>query len=172
MQIVDIVIFLLAAVAAWFGYKKGFLIELLSLFAVILAFAVAWKLSHTVVIYISEAIDWNPKIIGSIAFVIIMILVFYIAYWISKLLSDIVHQTPFGIFDQALGGLLSVFKWFFLLSLLLWVLSIAQVKWYVAVKKDSIALPYCESLAPTVFDWVRVAVPFEDIFGQMKRSFE
>ncbi len=172
MQIVDIVIFLLAAAAAWFGYKKGFLIELLSLFAIILAFAVAWKLSHTAVLYVSESFNWNPKVIGTVAFVLIMILVFYIAYWISKILSDIVHQTPFGIFDQAFGAVLSIFKWFFLLSLFLWVLSIAQVQWYVALKKDSVTLPYCERLAPTVFDWVRVAVPFEDIFGQMKRSFE
>jgi len=172
MQIVDIVIFLLAAVAAWFGYKKGFLIELLSLFAIILAFAVAWKLSHTAVLYVSEYFNWNPKFIGTIAFVLIMILVFYITYWISKLLSDIVHQTPFGIFDKAFGAVLSIFKWFFLLSLLLWVLSIAEVQWYVTLKKDSITLPYCERLAPVVFEWVRVAVPFEDIFGQMKRSFE
>jgi membrane protein required for colicin V production len=172
MEIVDLALFLIAAVAAWFGYKKGFLIELLSLFAIILAFAVAWKLSHTAVLYVSHALDWNPKLIGSIAFVLIMILVFYIAYWISKLLTDIVHQTPFGIFDQAFGAVLSIFKWFFLLSLLLWVLSIAQVDWYTALKKDSVALPYCERLAPKVFEWVRIAVPFEDIFGQIKRSFE
>lgn len=172
MQIVDIVIFLVAAVAAWFGYKKGFLIELLSLFAIILAFAVAWKLSHTAVLYISDSLNWNPKIVGTVAFVVIMILVFYIAYWISKLLSDIVHQTPFGMFDQAFGAILSIFKWFFLLSLLLWVLSISQVQWYTSIKKDSIVLPYCERLAPVVFEWVRIAVPFEDIFGQMKRSFE
>lgn len=172
MQIADIVLFLLAAVAAWFGYRKGFLIELLSLFAIILAFAVAWKLSHTAVLYISDFFDWNPKIIGSIAFIVIMILVFYLTYWVSKLLTDIVHQTPFGIFDKALGAVLSIFKWFFLLSLLLWVMSVAHVHWYLTLKSNSITLSYCERLAPTVFEWVRLAVPFEDIFGQMKRSFE
>jgi membrane protein required for colicin V production len=172
MEIVDIVLFLIAAMAAWFGYKKGFLIELLSLFAIILAFAMAWKLSHTAVLYVSDSFGWNPKIVGSVAFVMILILVFYIAYWISKLLTDIVHQTPFGVFDQAFGAVLSIFKWFFILSLLLWVLSTAQVQWYTNLKKDSIALKYCERIAPVVFDWVRIAVPFEDIFGQMKRSFE
>ncbi|HSZ72006.1 MAG TPA: CvpA family protein [Cytophagaceae bacterium] len=172
MEIVDIVLFLLAAVAAWFGYKKGFLIELLSLFAIILAFAVAWKLSHTAVLYMSHSLEWNPKIVGAVAFILILILVFYIAYWISKLLSDIVHQTPFGVFDKTFGAIVSVFKWFFMLSLMLWALDTAQVQWYVNIKRTSIALPYCERIAPVVFEWVRIAVPFEDIFGQMKRSFE
>lgn len=172
MQIVDVVLFLLAAVAAWFGYKKGFLIELLSLFAIILAFAVSWKLSHTVVLYVSDSLDWDPRILGALAFVLIMILVFYIAYWVSKLLTDIIHQTPFGIFDKVVGALLSVFKWFFILSLLLWVLNLAHIQWYLSLKKDSFALKYAERLAPAVFEWVRIVVPFEDIFGQMKRSFE
>lgn len=172
MEIADIVLLLIVLVAAWFGYQKGFLIEILSLVAIVFAFAIAWRLSHHVVLYIHRWLDWDLKLLGSIAFVIILLLVFYLTYLVSKLLTGVLHKTVFGIFDKLLGAVMSALKWLFALSLLLWVLNVAKVDWYATLKTKSVGLSYCEKIAPTIFEWVRIAVPFEDIFGQIKKSIE
>jgi|GEM_PF-5319461 len=172
MEIADIVLLLIVLVAAWFGYQKGFLIEVLSLLAIIFAFAIAWRLSHQAVLYIHQWLDWDLKLMGSIAFVLILVLVFYLSYLVSKLLTDVLHKTIFGVFDKLLGAVMSAVKWLFALSLLLWVLSVSHVEWYEKQKTKSKALSYCEQIAPTTFEWVRVAVPFEDIFGQIQKSIQ
>lgn len=172
MEIVDIILLVLVLVTAWFGYQKGFLIELLSLLAIIFAFAIAWRLSHQVVIYLHNWLDWNLRVLGFIAFSLVLVLVFYASYFVSKLLTGVIHKTPFGVFDKILGAIVSILKWLFALSLLLWVLNIANVKWYGKLKSKSFALSYCEQIAPTLFDWVRIAVPFEDVFVQLKKSIE
>jgi membrane protein required for colicin V production len=172
MEIADILLLVIVLVAGWFGYQKGFLIELLSLLAIIFAFAIAWRLSHQAVISIHHWLDWDLRVLGSIAFVTILLLVFYLSYLVSKLLTDVLHKTIFGVFDKILGALMSAVKWLFALSLLFWVLNVAKVDWYLAQKEKSKALSYCEQIAPKTFEWVRVAVPFEDIFGQIKKSIE
>jgi membrane protein required for colicin V production len=172
MEIVDIIILVMVLITAWLGYQKGLLIELLSLIAIVFAFAIAWKMSHQLVLYIHEWLDWNLKILGFIAFAAILLLVFYASYLVSKLLTGVLHKTFFGVFDKILGALMSALKWLFALSLLLWVLNTAKVEWYGKQKEKSIALSFCEKIAPTIFDWVRVAVPFEDVFGQIKKSIE
>ncbi len=172
MEIADITLLLIVLVSAWFGYQKGFLIEILSLVAIVFAFAIAWRLSHHVVLYIHRWLDWDLKLLGSIAFVVILLLVFYLTYLVSKLLTGVLHRTVLGTFDKLLGALLSALKWLFALSLLLWVLNVAKIEWYESQKSQSIGLSYCEKIAPAIFEWVRVAVPFEDIFGQIKKSIE
>ncbi len=172
MEIADIVLLIIVLVAGWFGYQKGFLIELLSLIAIIFAFAIAWKMSHHAVLYVHQWFDWDLKLLGSIAFIVILLFVFYLSYLVSKLLTDVLHKTVFGIFDKLLGAVMSAVKWLFALSLLLWVMSVSKIEWYESQKKKSLALNYCEQIAPTTFDWVRIAVPFEDVFGQIKKSIQ
>jgi membrane protein required for colicin V production len=166
----DILIVIGALAAAWFGYKKGFLIEILSLLAIMCAFAVAWSLSSKLVLFIAEFLKWNSKFLMIFAFVIVVLVVSYSMYWASVLFTRIVHKSAVGTLDKIFGAVFSVFKWVFMFSLVLWFLNAIQSSWYQEQKQKSSMLTHCEGLAPKLFSWFRVVVPFEDVFKEIEKK--
>jgi membrane protein required for colicin V production len=75
----DLIYLVILLLAAWNGYRKGLVVGLFSLFAVVIGLAAAMKLSVVVAGYIGRAVkvseEWLPLVSFLLVFIIVIILV-------------------------------------------------------------------------------------------------
>lgn len=103
----DILVVLLVGAGLVFGFLRGFVAEILSLFAWILAF-IALRYFH------APVVDWLEGPIGSGAWLLAFLLVFGIVFVLGKLasrrLGARVRKSVVGPLDRLLGGGFGVLK--------------------------------------------------------------
>lgn len=112
------------------GFKKGLIVELASILAIILGVYACSKLSDVVANYLGSNLHTHLSslylsvISVAIVFIGILILVFFLAKRIQKLAEALF----LGIANRILGGLFGAFKWAFLISVLLYLFDILNTK--------------------------------------------
>ncbi len=124
MKTIDIILLVPLVWGTIRGFTKGFILELASLSALILGIWLGFLL-------INEGIDlmttyFNLEKIDEtywpyISFLLIFILVVVGVYFIGRFLKTVVHLTPLGIVDRMAGGVFGLFRWAFIIGLLLWI---------------------------------------------------
>lgn len=112
------------------GFKKGLIVELASILAIILGVYACSKLSDVVANYLGANIHTHLSslylsiISVAIVFIGILILVFFLAKRIQKLAEALF----LGMANRILGGLFGAFKWAFLISVFLYLFDILNAK--------------------------------------------
>lgn len=173
MNAIDIILSLLILLGAYFGYKKGLLIEILTFFAFIIAIISAFKLMHLGVSFLSsDDSSQSDGLIPYVAFVIIFVLVFLCIFLLSKLLKKLIDFSILGSFDSWAGAVLGACKMAFGISLFLWLTYHAKISFPENVVSDAVIYPQLISFAPNVVTWVSHIIPFQDIFPLIKTSLQ
>jgi membrane protein required for colicin V production len=122
MNYFDIILAVPLLWAIYRGFKKGLIIEVASLAAIILAVYGGIHFSY----YISDLLKWDspymPLISFSITFLIIVILVFLFA----KMLEKSINLLALGFLNKLAGAIFSLLKIAFILSVLLLIIDRAS----------------------------------------------
>ncbi len=115
MNIIDLIIIILLAIAAFDGWRRGFAVQLCTLLGVFVAIWIANGCGTIVGRLLLLGDDY--EFVGGfiLVFVTIMIGVFIL----SRMLKKIFRLVGLGVFDMILGCLLSVCKCAIILSLVL-----------------------------------------------------
>lgn len=135
MNWLDIVIAVPLVLGAYHGFKKGFIIELASLAALILGIFAAINFSYFIAGILSDNMKLADKYINIIAFIFTFILVVLTIYFLGKLLEKVIDILMLGIFNRIAGLLFGIFKWAFVLSVLIFIMNILDGK-KTLVKED------------------------------------
>jgi membrane protein required for colicin V production len=112
------------------GFKKGLIVELASILAIILGVYACSKFSDTVSNFLGSNLHTHISslyltvISVAIVFIGILILVFFLAKRIQKLAEALF----LGIANRILGGIFGAFKWALLISMLLYLFDILNNK--------------------------------------------
>jgi len=119
MNTIDLILLLPLALAIINGYRKGFIIEVASLVAFILAIIACLKLTHRVITYVQP---WTgeSKWLPFFCYLIVFLVVYLLVYWAGKLLEKVVKIVQLGLINRLLGILFSLLKMCFFISLVLW----------------------------------------------------
>ena len=116
---IDIVLGVLLLWALIKGYRKGLIIELASLLALILGIYGAIKFADITAIYLSKTVDlpddYTPLIAFALTFVVIVVAVHFIARLVQKLVKMVALNFP----NRLAGALFSGLKITLILSFLL-----------------------------------------------------
>ena len=120
MSRIDIVIFLLLALGAFLGYKKGFLMELFFFVAIILGVFIGFKLMDVGMAYLQKEFNADKKILPYISFLLIFLVVVVAVYILGRTIKNSIDKTFLGKMDAVTGAALGVFKYAFCLSILFW----------------------------------------------------
>jgi membrane protein required for colicin V production len=112
------------------GFKKGLIVELASILAIILGVYACSKFSDTVANFLGSNLHTHISslyltvISVAIVFIGILILVSFLAKRIQKLAEALF----LGIANRILGGIFGAFKWALLISMLLYLFDILNAK--------------------------------------------
>ena len=163
MNYLDIIIAVILFLFGFKGWKKGLIIEVVSLAAFAVGIWGAMHFSDFTATKLSEFIEINPKYINTVAFILTFIILVILVNLIGKLVTKLIKTLNLGFVNKIGGFLFGAAKGVLLCSVILMVLNNFQLLGLVKeeVKQESLLYPYIEKTVPYIyqgFDLVKGAV--------------
>lgn len=173
MSTADIIIVILLLLGAYSGYKKGLILELIAIFAFVLAIVGGFKLLHVGMGYVSKMYDGFGNFLPFVAFLVIFVLILIVVNMVGEMLKKIIDWTPLGVLDNLAGALIGIAKWALALSILLWVTSSLNISLPDYFTKNSRILPLVSGFASQVGDFISTIFPsFDSFIKTLEELFE
>jgi len=123
MNYLDIIILCLVALLVINGIRKGFIISLASLIALVLGIYIAVHFSNYIEVVLKDNFHpshtWLPILSFTITFLIVVIVVMLL----GKALEKLVDLVGMGILNHIFGGIFGLIKGILLVSVLLFIIS-------------------------------------------------
>lgn len=153
MNFIDIILILPIIWFAYAGFKRGLIIELASLLALILGIYAALHFSDFVEEILQNVINMGPRYREIVAFIITFLVVIVVVHLIGKILEKIINLIFLGFLNKMAGGLFGILKGVVILSIILVIINqfddtfISQEK-----KEGSIFYKPIASIAPMLWN--------------------
>ena len=146
--------------------------EFVGIVAMIAAILGAFKLLHEAIAFLNQYIPEYSNFVPFIAFLGLFVGILILINLLGKLTKKLVDLTLFGLFDNLAGAIIGIFKWAFIISVLLWLFLQVDIKIPDKLTSNSFLYPYLLDLAPTIGQYIASVFPFaEDIFESVKELF-
>jgi len=169
MQILDIILLIPLLWGAYRGYKKGLLMEIVAIIALVLGVIGGFKLLHWGIQTLTNFIGDFHKFIPILAFILIFIAIVILVNVLGKLLKKVLDYTLLGSLDSLSGALVGLIKWAFGLSIILWLIKSAGVVFPENATESTFLFPFMVNLAPKVISWFALFLPFiKDFIDSIK----
>ena len=159
MQALDIIILIPVLFGAYKGFKKGLLMELVSIVALLLATILSFKLLDQGIELIGQYFDKNQSFIPYIAFILIFVFVLYLVTYVGKATKKFLDVTLIGKLDDFAGGVLGALKWAFAFSVLLWLTESAGLNLPTEFTEETVIYPYLVLYGPQVIGFLSALLP-------------
>ena len=173
MTALDILLLLPLGVGAVKGFRRGLVLEVVSLLAFVLAVVGGLSLLSAAVPlvrhYVGDAFGMLPLVSFALVFVAIM----WGVHLLGGLLKTAVHLTPLGVLDNLLGGVAGVLKWVLGLSLLLHGTGLAGLSLLSpGLVTGSQVLPIVQQATPLALQITGYVLPVaQDLLVKIKTAF-
>ena len=165
----DIALGIILVFGAFSGFKKGFILEVVSLVGFIIASLAAFHFMNLGAGFIETYTTSLGEALPIVAFVLIFLAVFFALILVGKVVKGIVHLTPFGTLDQLLGMGFGFFKWALFLSLGIWLLNSFKPELLAEFVEKSL-------LYPTVEKWgnqfIKLSMEYIPAIHQFIESYQ
>jgi membrane protein required for colicin V production len=119
MGTLDIIIIILLLWGAIIGFIHGFVVQILSLLALILGVWGGLEFSGLVARFLSNWITMSPTLLKAIAFALILIGVIVVVTLLAKLISDKIGKTSLNKWNRIGGVVFGMIKMAFISSVLI-----------------------------------------------------
>jgi len=149
MKMLDLIILLPLIYGAYKGYKRGFIMSLFMLLAVIVGLYAAFHFTDVIVGYGKEHFEWTSKYISPITFLSLFLVVGAGVYFGGKVLESVIKLAKLSVLNSLAGALLGLLQWtYFVGSLLLMLISFDQKEKIISkeTKQHSLILPVMTSV--------------------------
>lgn len=123
MNFLDIIFVIPIVWFAYQGFKRGLIIELSSLLALILGIYAALYFSGYAADFLINNMDLNSKYVPVASFVLTFIAVVIIVYFIGKVLEKIVNMVALGFLNKLAGSFFGILKAVVVLSIALLIIN-------------------------------------------------
>ena len=159
MRLLDIFLLVLLGWGGYSGFRKGLILEIFSVGALVLAALGSIRLLDGAVALCTKWYDDQREWLPYVAFVLLFFIIFVTITWAGKFLKNLIKPTLLGSLDRVLGSVLGIFKWGMCSSTFLWLGGLVQLKIPEVYTKDTFILPIIESLLPHFLAWYTVWMP-------------
>lgn len=169
---IDILFAILMVLAIFKGYKRGLVVGLFSLVAVIIGLAAAMKLSTVAAGYIGQAIKVSDQWMPIISFAIVFIIVVLLIRLGANLIEKTVEIAMLGWLNKIGGIVLYTVIYIIVFSVLLFYAG--QMKLLqTATIEQSVTYSFVQPWGPKAINGIGAVVPiFRDMFGDLEHFFD
>lgn len=173
LGMLDIIIVILLAFGAFRGFRKGLLMELVTIVAFVVGIILGLKLMDLSGSFVHLLHDNFGRVAPFVLFVVIFVLTIVVVNQIGRALKKALDYTPLGSIDNFAGAFIGALKWAFAISLVFWVSSLIGLDMPANISNQSRLHPYIISIAPLVFDYASTLIPFtRDFFDYAGTGFD
>ena len=171
MTVIDI-LFLIPLIFFLFqGFRKGVILELTTMVALIIAVIASLKLTYFCLSYFPALKDKTPWV-PYFAYIIVFLCFYILVYAIGKQLNQLIRSINLNIFNRIAGAALGVCKVIFIFSFLIWLTEQIDVI-PLSIKEKSLSYKYFKDIAPAVISLVTSWMPFfKDTISQIEDFFD
>jgi membrane protein required for colicin V production len=169
MNFFDILVLGFLALFVINGFRKGFIISLAGLAALVLGIYLAVNFSNYIQDILRENLrpsqTWLPILSFTITFLLVAILVLVV----GKLLEKVIDLVGLGIFNKIAGALLGLVKGVIFASIILFVLYSAdkKQKWITPEdRKGSLTMNRVERVFPDMMNYLGCSIGFPLLDGK------
>ena len=159
MSFIDLIILIPLALGAISGFKKGFILEVITLLALILAVIGGFHFLHWGMSVLTDNFQLSGRFLPFLAFLLIFAGIIAIVNAIGQALKKIIHMAFLGGVDRAAGAILGALKLVFLFSIAIWVFQVFGLELPKHLQDDSFLYTYVVSLAPATIDLFGFIIP-------------
>ncbi len=110
MNILDIIIIIVLLFGFIKGYKKGLVVEVTTLLALIVGVFGAIKFSSLAASFVSAFFTWNEKIIQLVSFALVFIGIVLAISILAKLITKFINMIALGFINKLSGGVFGALK--------------------------------------------------------------
>ncbi len=160
MSKADIVIAIILGVGTFLGYKRGFLMELFFLLAIVLGVFAGFKLMGLGVEYLTHKFNADQEVLPYISFLLIFLIVMLVVTFIGGRIKNSMDKTFLGRMDALAGALLGLVKYAFSISIILWLVDSFKISLPSDWVNDSTLYPLVAQVAPTLASFFGDFLPF------------
>ena len=149
MEILDLIILMPLIYGAYKGYKRGFIMSLFLLLAVVVGLYAAFHFTDVIVGYGKEHFSWTSSYIAPVTFLSLFLVVGAGIYFGGKVLESVIKLVKLSILNSLAGALLGLLQWtYFVGSLLLMLISFDQKERIISkeTKQHSFIIPAITSV--------------------------
>ena len=116
MNYLDILLFIPIIVGAWRGFKKGFVIEIFTLLALLVGIYAGIHFSDFMASLLKENVGLNSKYLPAISFTITFLLVGAMVFFAGKMIEKAIKVVALGMVNKLAGLFFGMTKMIFILS--------------------------------------------------------
>ena len=153
MNYLDIIIAIILLLFGVKGFRKGLIIEVVTLLAFAVGIYGAMHFSDFTAEHLKEFMEINPKYLNTTAFVLTFILLVILVNIIGRMVTKLIQAMNLGFFNILGGALFGMAKGVLLCSIMVMVLNNFQLIGIVKpeVREQSKLYPYIEETVPYVY---------------------
>ena len=153
MNYLDIIIAIILFLFGFKGFRKGLIIEVVTLLAFGAGIYGAMHFSDFTSEHLQEVMNIDPKYLNTVAFVLTFIILVVVVNIIGRLVKNMIKALNLGFFDRLGGFLFGALKGVLLCSTFVLVLNNLQIMGVVKdeVKQGSYLYPYVEQTVPYLY---------------------
>ena len=173
MTALDILLLLPLGIGAVKGYRRGLVLEVVSLLAFALAVVGGLSLLSAAVPLVRQYVGDAFGMLPLLSFALVFVAIMWGVHLLGGLLKTAVHLTPLGVLDNLLGGAAGVLKWILGLSLLLHGTRLAGLHLLSpGLVAGSQVLPIVQQATPLALQITGYVLPFaHDLLAKIKTAF-
>lgn len=119
MNVIDLLLLIPLCYAAWVGFKKGFVVELFTLLALLVGLYAALNFSEYAESKLSEDFDLEHLYVTPVSFLLTFLAVGAGVYFLGKVIEKMLTITLLSPLNKVAGILFSLVKMAYILSVLL-----------------------------------------------------
>lgn len=170
-MVIDIILTVILIIAVIKGYRRGLIVALFSVIALIIGLAAAIKLSVVVAGYIGRTVKISDQWLPVISFAVVFFIVVLLVRWGAALLQKSVEIAMLGWINRVGGILLYVVLYVLIFSIVIFYADHLQfIK--PETKSQSVTYSYIQPLGPKVMEGIGKVIPFfKGMFNDLEVFF-
>jgi len=172
MTPLDLLLLLPLAVGTVKGYRRGLVLEAVSLLAFVLGVVGGLSLLSSAIPVVRSYLGEVFGLLPLVSFLLVLVAIMWGLHLLGGLVKQAVHLTPLGVLDNLLGGAAGALKWLLGLSLLLHGTALAGVHLLApSLTAGSVVLPWVQKATPLALQLTGYALPFaHNLLAKLKAA--
>lgn len=155
MEIIDLIILIPLIFGAWKGFKKGFVMELFTILALLVGLYAAFHFSDKITEIIVGRTHEKPGYLPAISFLLLFLAVGAMVYFGGKALEQVLKIAQLSFLNKGTGALIGILKWGYLIGcIFVFLQSLDTDERFITQKNKENAILY-----PAVTGLVSVTIP-------------
>jgi membrane protein required for colicin V production len=157
MNYIDIVLAILLVLSAISGFRKGLVVELASLAALVLGIWGAVEFSHITSEFLVENLNWKWNHLNIASFIITFIVIVILVHIVGNTVNKMVETVMLGFVNKLAGLVFGIVRAALVLSILLIVFDEIDEDVHILssdAKEESQMYEPIRNLAPTIFPFI------------------